>query len=97
MIRHVVLFKWKAGTPADAIDHLETGLRALPAAVPALKRYAFGRDLGIAQGNFDFAVVADCEDEAAWRSYLEHPQLVAVVQERLEPLLEQRVAVQMRC
>ncbi len=96
MIRHVVIFRWKPGTAASAVDHLEDGLRGLPAAIPQLRRYVFGRDLGLVEGNGDFGVVADCDDEAGWRAYLDHPRHVEVVRERLRPLMEQRVAVQLR-
>ncbi|MEY2456505.1 MAG: hypothetical protein QOK06_1599, partial [Acidimicrobiaceae bacterium] len=58
-LRHVVLFRWKEGTTVEQIAAIEDGLAGLPAAIPELVDYRFGSDAGLADGNWDFAVVAD--------------------------------------
>ena len=94
MVRHVALFHWKPGTTAADVSRVEEGLRPLPAQIPRILSYRFGRDLGIQEGNADFAVVADFEDEDALRTYAEHPVHVAVVNERIRPLVRSREAIQ---
>jgi len=94
MLRHVVLFRWKPGTTPAELAALERALGEMPRRVPEIRRYLFGRDAGLAQGNFDFAVVADFDDAAGWRAYWAnefHQQLIA---ERVRPISAERVALQ---
>jgi stress responsive alpha/beta barrel protein len=94
MVRHIALFRWKPGTTAADVLRVEEGLRPLPSQIPCIRSYRFGRDLGIQEGNADFAVVADFEDEDALRTYAEHPVHVAVLTERIRPLVQSREAIQ---
>ena len=94
--RHVVLFRWKPGTGEPELAALEGALRALPAAVPEIRRYRFGRDAGEAAGNFDFAIVADFADRDAWRRYVDHPAHVALVARHVRPIAAERAAAQLR-
>lgn len=94
MVRHVALFHWKQGTTAADVSRVEEGLRPLPSQIPCIRSYRFGRDLGLQEGNADFAVVADFDDEAALRTYAQHPVHVAVINERIRPLVRSREAVQ---
>jgi hypothetical protein len=94
MIRHVVLFRWKEGTPEEARQAVRDGLAELPDAVGGVRRYEFGDDAGLADGNFDFAVVADFDDAAAYAAYAGHERHQALIRERIRPHLAERVAVQ---
>jgi hypothetical protein len=67
---------------------------AVSGAIPEIRRYAFGPDAGLAEGNFDFAVVADFEDADAYRVYAAHPAHTGLIAERIRPLIAERVAVQ---
>ena len=69
-------------------------LAELPDRIPEIRRYAFGADLGLAEGNYDFAVVGDFDDEDAYRRYAAHPEHQRVIAERIRPLIDSRVAVQ---
>jgi hypothetical protein len=94
--RHVVLFRWKPGTPASELESLERALAALPGQIPEIRRYRFGRDAGQANGNFDFAIVADFADADAWRRYVDHPAHAKLVSERVRPIVAERAATQFR-
>lgn len=96
MFRHVVLFRWKPGTDPAALAALERALAELPAQVPEIRTYRFGRDAGLVTGNFDFAIVADFADEAAWRRYVDHPAHQKLVAERVRPIVLERAAAQVR-
>jgi len=94
VIRHVVVFRWAAGTTAADVAEVAAGLAQLPALIPALRAYRFGPDLGLRAGNADFAVVADVDDAEGWRAYAEHPAHRAVLEERILPIVAERASVQ---
>ena len=94
MIRHVVTFRWKPETSADDIAAVEAGLRELPAAITQIQRYTFGRDLGINDGNFQFAVVADFASADDYVVYRDDPQHRRLIEERIRPHIAERVAIQ---
>ncbi|MEM7413416.1 MAG: Dabb family protein [Myxococcota bacterium] len=92
--RHVVLLQFQEGTDGAAREAIRAGLAALPAQIPELRAYHFGDDLGLVSGNFDFGIVADFDDEAAWRTYVDHPSHQDVIARCIKPVLAQRFAVQ---
>ncbi len=94
MFRHVVLMRWKEETTADQLSHMEAGLAGLPALVPEIRDYKFGADAGVSPGNFDFAIVADFDDVESYVVYRDHPDHVALINDRIKPLVAERVAVQ---
>lgn len=92
-IRHIALFRWNDTVTPDQVEQVITALSKLPAAIPELKNYAFGADLGFAAGNYDFAVVADLDGEDGFRAYQDHPDHRAALA-IIAPMLADRVAVQ---
>jgi hypothetical protein len=94
MIRHTVMFRWKPGTTTAAVAAVTEGLGGLPAAIPEIRDYRFGHDLGINDGNFDFVVVADFADADDYLVYRDHPLHRALVAERIAPHVAERAAVQ---
>jgi hypothetical protein len=96
MVRHVALFRWKPETTAEDVVRVEEALRALPAKIPSIQSYRFGRDLGIQDGNADFAVVADFVDEKGLETYVANPEHQAVITERIRPFVARRDAIQYR-
>lgn len=97
MFRHVAMFRWAPGTTDEQVDELRRALRELPAAIPELRDYRMGTDAGLADGNWDFVVVADVVDAADWQAYIDHPAHQRVVVEILRPLIGERAAVQFEC
>ena len=73
MFRHVVLFRFAEDLDAAHIAAVAAGLDALPAAIPEIRRYVHGADLGVSDGNFDYAVVADFDSEDDFLTYRHHP------------------------
>lgn len=90
MFRHVVLFKWVDDVDADRVAAVTEALRALPATVPTLRAYDVGPAVN---GTFDYAVVADFDDEAGWRTYDEHPDHVRARDDLIGPFVAERAAV----
>jgi hypothetical protein len=94
VIRHTVLFRWNPAVPAATLAAVGAGLGALPAAIPSIRSYSFGTDVGINEGNFDYAVVADFDDLDGYLAYRDHPDHRAVIAEHIAPNVAERVAVQ---
>lgn len=93
-VRHVVLFRWTADVgPAD-VAAVSEALDALPAEIPSLISYHHGADLRLGEGRWDYGVVAECEDEAGWAAYDQHPAHQRVVVELIRPRVAERAAVQ---
>ncbi|MEU2347971.1 Dabb family protein [Modestobacter sp. NPDC049651] len=94
MIRHVVLFTWTESTDAATRAATVAALRRLPEEVGGMTGFAVGPDAGLVEGNADTALVADFPDEAAYRTYAEHPRHLEVIAEHVRPHLASRTAVQ---
>ena len=94
VFRHVVLFRWKPETSDVDKGAVREGLAKLPAEIPEIRAYQFGDDARLADGNFDFAVVADFDSEADYLVYAAHERHQRLIAERIRPLLAERVAVQ---
>jgi hypothetical protein len=90
----VALFTWKPGTTDRQIAELSDRLAALPGLIPEIRSYRFGRDAGLGEGNFDFAVVAEFDSAEAYGVYAGHPAHVDVITGLIRPMRDQRSAVQ---
>jgi len=97
VIRHVVMFRWKDDAPADAAANLGARLAELPGLIPQIRAYRFGPDEGLADGNFDFAVVADFDDADGWRAYAADEHHLRVIADCVVPFIATRTAVQFEC
>jgi hypothetical protein len=53
-----------------------------------------GRDLGVQDGNADFALVADFSDQEGLATYANHPDHQAVLQNLIRPIMARREAIQ---
>ena len=94
MLRHVVMFRFKEDAPADAARSVEEGLARLPDAIEEIEGYRFGADVGLREGNFDYCLVAEFSDGAAFLRYAEHPEHQRFIEERIKPVVADRVSVQ---
>lgn len=94
MIRHVVLLTWKPDATGGQIEQVKNGLATLPQLVPGIRDYHFGEDAGLVAGNADFAVAADFDNADGYLAYRSHPAHVDVLNNAINPIVAQRVAVQ---
>lgn len=79
MLKHVVLFKFKAETTAADSDQLATGLGALPERIAEIREFVFGRDVVRSERSYDFGLVSSFDDRAALDAYAIHPDHQLVV------------------
>jgi hypothetical protein len=94
MIRHVVLFTFVDGVTSAQVDGLATGLDSLPGEIPEIVTYRHGRDLGLSETNFDYAVTADFASEEDLAIYRSHPVHVRLIADHIEGNVADRAAVQ---
>jgi hypothetical protein len=71
VIRHIVLFQFNDGTTPQQIDDYETSLREYVATLAGVRSYVIGRDANVNPGTFDFSIIAEFDDEAAFREYFD--------------------------
>ncbi len=92
MLKHVVFMKFKpTATDTDILD-LEKSLGALPAAIPEIKGYEFGRDIVKSERSYDFALVSAFESLETMKRYQVHPDHLVVL-EKVKKLVDSILAV----
>lgn len=91
---HLVTFTWRPDVTNDDVVAVIEGLTSLPAQIPELLTYSFGPDLGLREGNADFAVAAVLDSPKSLPAYLDHPEHVRILKEFIAPLIASRQAVQ---
>ena len=91
MIRNIVLVRLKAGQDPAVVAKAQQAFLDLNC--PGTLSYVIGNDLGLREGNWSFAIVADFTDAEAYRGY---DQDAAHNQARagLAPLTEQIARIQ---
>lgn len=92
--RHVVMFKWADHVDAEHVEKVSSGLSALPTEIDVIRSYVHGRDVGVSEGNYDYAVVADFDNVADFHTYRDHPQHVQLVAELIRDHVTDRAAIQ---
>ena len=95
-LTHVALFTWKVATTDQDVQALCDGLATLPGLIPEIKRYQFGPDAALTEGNADFAVVAEFADVDGYRAYASNPDHLDVIARLVKPIVAQRTAVQLQ-
>ncbi len=93
---HVVLLSFKPATSEEHLGEIVASLRGLPSAIPSIVSYRVGRDLGLAEDNFQIAVIAEFTDEASYIAYRDDPTHRAIIDDQIRPHLSARSASQFR-
>ncbi len=94
MIRHAVLFTWDDEMTDELEQQLAAELTALAAKLPEVRSYHAGPDVGLIEGNFDFAVVGDFDDADAYLAYRNHPEHQEIISRLSAPHIKSRASVQ---
>ncbi len=92
MIRNVAVMRLKAGVSQEKVDALTETLLGMR--IKGMLSLSAGRDLGLREGNLDYVVVSDFEDEAAYRVYDEDPEHNRIRRELVAPIVERVERVQ---
>jgi hypothetical protein len=94
MIRHVVMFRWTPEATQEQKQRVAAELSRLPALLPVLRAYRMGADLGVNEGNFDWAAVADFDDLDGYLTYRDNAEHRAIIAEFIRPVTAERAAIQ---
>lgn len=94
MFRHVVLFRWADHAASAARDEAVAALRDWADAAAVHGEVRVGTDAGLPSADHDVVVVADFADQGAYERYAADEAHVALVRDRLAPLISNRAAVQ---
>ena len=94
MLTHIVLVTIADDAPEERVEALVAGLRALPDQIPEIVDYQVGRDLGLAEGNAEVAIVARFASAEDLATYVAHPAHQAAVRDLLEPISPHRTRIQ---
>ncbi len=95
MIRHIVLFNFVEGTPPERIDQVERDLLAYVEPLDGVRSYVIGRNAGLTPTAFEFSVVAEFDDEAAFVAYARGDRHLEIVRELAE-IVGERASSQSR-
>jgi hypothetical protein len=93
MIRHVVLFTWTDGMTDEMEQQFAAELADLAGRL-GVPSYQAGPDVGLIEGNFDFAVVGDFEDADSYLGYRDHPEHQDIIARLSRPNTKSRASVQ---
>ena len=94
MFRHIVLLRFTDDTTAKDVRALTVALNALPSQIPQIRDYRIGTDLGLAEENAHFAIVADFDDVVGYVAYRDDPEHQRVISKLIRPFLASRTAAQ---
>lgn len=73
MLKHIVMLKFKKSASDSAITEVEKGLGGLPAVIPEIMKFEFGRDVLRSERSYDFALVSEFENLDKLELYRVHP------------------------
>jgi hypothetical protein len=93
MIEHIVLFKMKPETPADAVTAMQDGLKSLVGRVPGIVELTIGANFSERAKGFTHGMVVRLQDRAALDGYIPHPAHREVVEKLIRPMVEDVLAV----
>ena len=88
------MLTFRDGTTDRQRQALYEGLARMPQQMPFIRRYEFGPDLGLKEGNPDMALVADFDSEEDWREYSNHPDHLDLIENLVQPIVATASRVQ---
>lgn len=94
VFRHTLMLRFTDDATADQKQAVLDGLASMPQRIDVIRRYEFGIDLGLGDGNPDLALVADFDSEDDWRTYSNHPDHLAMIKSAIAPVAKEAFRVQ---
>jgi quinol monooxygenase YgiN len=73
MLRHIVMLRFKPEATTEDRAALRAAVEGFKDKVPEVRALVCGDNLGSGPNHHDFAVVADFDDMAAFRRYIDSP------------------------
>ncbi len=92
--RHVVLFSWAEDATQEQRDAALDALRKMAVDLVELGTITVGTDAGLAEGNADWAVVADFPSQENYLAYQQDAEHQRIIKELIRPAIKTRTALQ---
>lgn len=92
--RHVVMFSWADDATEEQRDAALDALRQMAVDLTDLGTITVGTDAGLADGNADWAVVADFPSEENYLAYQRDEEHQRIIKELIRPAIKSRTALQ---
>ena len=96
MFHHIVLMKWHKGIPEQAVEEISSALDKLHAKTSLLLDYRHGIDLGIGDGNWDYAVIATFSNKKHYEIFRDDPEHRELIEKFILPWRSKRAAIQIK-
>jgi hypothetical protein len=94
MIEHIVLFRFKPGTPHERIRQAAEALCAMRGQIPAIRAVRWSDNLTPASAaEYSHVLTVVVDDLPAVEAYLEHPVHLSVIKDYVAPIREARLAI----
>lgn len=94
-LRHIVLFRFNADTTDAQIAELSAGLDRLPGAIVEMGVYRHGRDAGITDTSWDYAIVGEFASPEDYLVYRDHPVHQDLIRTLVLPIVADRASAQL--
>ena len=93
MIHHIVCFRFKPDTPAEAVQQAGAALLAMQGKIPEVRSVWWGPNLAAGVTEYSHVLTVVVDDTAALARYLGHPMHLETVARYIVPLREKRLAI----
>jgi hypothetical protein len=90
----MVMFTWKPEATDVQKKRVLDELSRLPGVIPSIRAYALGPDIGVNDGNWEFAASGDFDDLDGYLAYRDDHTHQAIIAEHIKPIIATRAAVQ---
>lgn len=94
MLRHIVMITFKPEATDAQKDAYRAAVKSFADTIPEIRSLVCGDNVGSGPNHHDFAIVADFDDMAAFRSYVDGPVHQAYVQEHARKVVGKLAAIQ---
>lgn len=81
--RHVAMYRWADHVDETHVARLAEELDQLVGRIDHVRFVSHGADVGVAEGAYDYTIVIDVDDLAAWRATRDHPTFIVMTEELL--------------
>ncbi len=92
-VLHIVLFRWKDAATHEQVEEAHRRLRDLKRLIPGILEIHCGRNFSERGQGFETVLFVRFRDREALNAYLPHPAHRAVVEEVIQPIRENSLAV----
>ena len=93
MLRHIVLATLRSDATEEQLDAWRAAVREMCEASPEVMSFTLGANIGKGPNHYDSALVADFEDAAAFRRYIDSPAHKSYVENHARVLIDKLAAI----